>query len=153
DLRGTARVDWRKVQATRACCCLYCGKLAWSSRHGRFPHDRDATDPGGDLLKQLQPLPGYGIFEVGKARDIAARMGQAFDIARADRVCDRCEHDRYGVGRIPAHSVPSSAVESRVAGTVRPSALAVLRLITNSNLVGCTTGKSPGLALLRIRPT
>src|SRR5262249_10543636 len=35
-------------------------------------------------------------------------------------------------------------------GIVRPSALAVLRLMTSSNLVGCSMGKSPGLALLRI---
>ena len=35
---------------------------------------------------------------------------------------------------------------------LRPSVLAVLRLITRSNLVGCITGKSPGLAPLRIRP-
>ena len=31
-----------------------------------------------------------------------------------------------------------------------PSALAVLRLMTNSNLVDCTTGKSPGFSPLRI---
>src|SRR4029453_14955055 len=30
-------------------------------------------------------------------------------------------------------------------GIVRPRALAVLRLITNSNLVGCSTGRLPGL--------
>jgi hypothetical protein len=29
---------------------------------------------------------------------------------------------------------------------VRPSALAVLRLMTSSNFVGCSTGRSPGLA-------
>src|SRR5262245_44826498 len=32
---------------------------------------------------------------------------------------------------------------------VRPSAFAVLRLMTNSNFVGCCTGRSPGLALIR----
>jgi hypothetical protein len=31
-------------------------------------------------------------------------------------------------------------------GTVRPSALAILRLMTSSNLVGACTGKSEGLA-------
>src|SRR6516164_10235757 len=35
-------------------------------------------------------------------------------------------------------------------GTVRPSALAVLRLITSWNLVGCWTGRSAGLAPFRI---
>jgi hypothetical protein len=33
---------------------------------------------------------------------------------------------------------------------VSPSALAVLRLITSSNLVGCSMGRSPGLVPLRI---
>ena len=32
-------------------------------------------------------------------------------------------------------------------------ALAVLRLTANSNLVGCTTGKSAGFSPFRIRPT
>src|SRR5262249_14089331 len=50
------------------------------------------------------------------------------------------------------HSITSSASESTSGGTVRPSALAVLRLITNSNLVGCTTGRAAGLATFRIRP-
>ena len=34
-------------------------------------------------------------------------------------------------------------------GMVRPSASAVLRLMTNSNLLGCSMGRSPGLAPLR----
>src|SRR5258705_9566869 len=50
------------------------------------------------------------------------------------------------------HSITSSARASSVGGTVRPSALAVLRLMTSSNLVGCTTGRSEGLAPLRTRP-
>jgi hypothetical protein len=51
------------------------------------------------------------------------------------------------------YSITSSACAISVAGTVRPSALAVLRLMTNSNLVGCWTGKSEGLAPLRILST
>jgi len=45
----------------------------------------------------------------------------------------------------PNHSITSSARTSSVGGTVMPSALAVLRLITRSNLVGCSTGSSAGL--------
>src|SRR6516225_3414657 len=48
------------------------------------------------------------------------------------------------------HSITSSAIASSLSGTVRPSAFAVLRLITSSNRVGCTTGSSAGLAPLRI---
>src|SRR5215510_9331384 len=49
------------------------------------------------------------------------------------------------------HSITSSAAACSVSGTVSPSALAVLRLSTNSNLVGCMTGKSEGFSPLRIR--
>src|SRR5262245_42298159 len=50
------------------------------------------------------------------------------------------------------YSITSSARASSVAGTSMPSALAVAKLMTNSNLVGCTTGRSAGLAPLRMRP-
>jgi hypothetical protein len=45
-----------------------------------------------------------------------------------------------------AHSIISSAATSRPGGTVRPSAFAVLRLITVSYLVSTCTGRSAGLA-------
>src|SRR5262249_23368599 len=50
------------------------------------------------------------------------------------------------------HSITSSATASNLSGTSRPSALAVLRLITNSSLLGCTTGRSAGFSPLRILP-
>ena len=50
-------------------------------------------------------------------------------------------------------SITSSAVASSIDGNVRPSVLAVLRLITSSNFVGCTTGSSEGFAPRRILPT
>src|SRR5262249_10316874 len=50
------------------------------------------------------------------------------------------------------YSLTSSARARIDGGTVRPSALAVLRLTTSSNLVGGSTGKSAGLAPLRIFP-
>src|SRR5262249_36644390 len=55
--------------------------------------------------------------------------------------------------RAPVHSITWSASASSVGGISRPSALAVLRLSTSSNLVACITGRSPGLSPLRIRPT
>src|SRR5262245_31791976 len=53
----------------------------------------------------------------------------------------------------PSHSITSSAATSSLSGTVRPSIRAVWWLITSSNLLDCTTGRSAGLAPLRIRPT
>src|SRR5262249_3335856 len=54
-------------------------------------------------------------------------------------------------GHPPHHSI-TSARASSVGGIVRPSALAVLRLITSANLLGCMTGKSAGFSPLRILP-
>jgi hypothetical protein len=51
-----------------------------------------------------------------------------------------------------AHSITSSAMESSPDGMVRPSAFAVLRLMTKSNLVDCITGKSDGFSPLSTRP-
>src|SRR5262249_10814908 len=65
--------------------------------------------------------------------------------------CRRATDHRDEVA--PLHSITSSASASSLSGTVRPSALAVLRLSTSSNLVGCSTGRSAGLVPLRIRPT
>src|SRR5207245_7064447 len=45
------------------------------------------------------------------------------------------------------HSITSSARASSVGGTSRPSALAALRLITSSYLVGACTGRSAGFTL------
>src|SRR5262249_10648946 len=50
------------------------------------------------------------------------------------------------------HSTPSSARASSLSGTCRRSAFAMPRLMTSSNLVGCTTGRSAGFSPLRIRP-
>ena len=58
-----------------------------------------------------------------------------------------------GIGVAPLQSITSSARASSVGGTVRPSALAVLRFRTSSNLVGCCTGSSPGFSPLRMRST
>jgi hypothetical protein len=51
------------------------------------------------------------------------------------------------------YSMIWSARPSNDGGIVRRSALAVLRLMTNSNLVGCSIGRSPGFAPLRILST
>jgi hypothetical protein len=51
------------------------------------------------------------------------------------------------------HSITSSARAKSVGGIVNPSALAVFRLMTSSNLTVCWTGRSAGLAPLRSFPT
>src|SRR5262249_39014849 len=61
----------------------------------------------------------------------------------------RAAEQRYDLA--PLHSIPSSARTSRRSGTVRPSALAVLRLRTVSYLTGTCTGRSAGLSPRRMR--
>src|SRR5262249_41246958 len=53
---------------------------------------------------------------------------------------------------IRAYSITSSAMASSPGERLRLNALAVLRLITNSNLLDCMTGRSAGFSPLRIRP-
>jgi hypothetical protein len=55
--------------------------------------------------------------------------------------------------RLCHYSITSSARASMPGGIVSPSAFAVFMLMTSSNLVGCSIGKFPGLAPLRIRST
>src|SRR5262249_24158589 len=55
-------------------------------------------------------------------------------------------------GHPPHHSITSSASASSFSGTFKPRGCAVLRLITNSNFVGCSRGRVAGLTQLRILP-
>jgi len=56
----------------------------------------------------------------------------------------------FDVARFELYSITSSARASSDGGIVRPSALAVLMLMMSSNLVGCSTGRSEGVAPFRI---
>ena len=71
---------------------------------------------------------------------------------RRERPSSRCASEQRDE-LAPCHSITSSARASSEGGTVKPSALAVLRLITSSNLVGSCTGKSAGFSPLRMRST
>src|SRR6185369_431440 len=53
----------------------------------------------------------------------------------------------------PLHSITLSARSRMDCGIATPISFAVFLLITSSNLVGCSTGRSPGLAPLKILST
>src|SRR6516165_3586185 len=53
----------------------------------------------------------------------------------------------------PFYSITSSASASSVGDNSRPSALAAVRLIMNSYLVGCWNGRSPGFSPRKMRST
>src|SRR5215831_4748251 len=52
-----------------------------------------------------------------------------------------------------SYRITLSALASTFGGIMRPICLAVFRLITNSNFVGCSTGRSEGFAPFRILST
>src|SRR5436309_836985 len=91
-------------------------------------------------------------------------MGEGFEAVRAPgcplgdvepalRARHRCP-PRFDRGRrAGGYSIISSARASAEGGMVRPRALAVLRLITSLNSVGCSMGRSAGLAPFRILST
>src|SRR5262245_6756653 len=64
--------------------------------------------------------------------------------ARRERPSRRAAKQRDELAS-PDHSITSSARASSVGGTSMSSAFAVLRFSTSSNLVACSTGRSPGL--------
>src|SRR4029453_9769077 len=82
----------------------------------------------------LSPLGDADIFQCNRHVRFTRK-------SRHVRLWANCGHD---------HSTTSSAIESRPAGMASPNAFAVLRLITNSNLVGRSTGRSAGFSPLRI---
>src|SRR5437588_12772007 len=64
---------------------------------------------------------------------------------RAKSGCEQVQKRHY--------PITSSARARRVGGTVRPSALAVVRFITRLNLVGCSIGMSAGFVPFKILST
>jgi hypothetical protein len=55
--------------------------------------------------------------------------------------------DILSCGRDSRYSITSSAPASSCGGIASPSVLAVLRLMTSSNLLGCTIGCRPAVAI------
>ena len=118
--------------------------------------DRDVL--AVNIARFLEPL--------AKGRDAAApRMPTdgCHEDSRCTGIAACCARaDKRPIAAAP----PSTAMNSRrlirsprrrgrvgIGGTSRPSALAVLRLITNSYLVGACTGRSAGFSPLRMRST
>src|SRR5262249_45808584 len=73
--------------------------------------------------------------------------------ARGERPCSRSATTEECDERAPPHSINSLARASSVGGTSQPSAFAVFRFMTRSNLVGCSTGISAGFDPRRILST
>ena len=79
----------------------------------------------------------------------------ASDLISRSRWCGRRPQlgDQHHVSQSVLTQSPRRREARNDCGIVRPSALAVLILMTSSNLVGCWTGRSAGLAPFRILST
>src|SRR5262249_28160346 len=122
------------------------------------PPDVDAhvaADGPAELLQPLQKRRVAGL-AVGIIRRQVHQHGDAAHAlallrARRERPRRRAAEQRDELAA--PHSITSSPRASSCGGTSRPSALAVVRLITRSNLVGCSTGMSAGSVPRKILST
>src|SRR5262249_15599516 len=102
-------------------------------------------------LPQSLVKAGYRRFRCARARAGEEAEHRHHRLLRARRKRPRRPTAEQSDELPPPHSITSSARARSVGGTVSPSALAVLALISRLNLVGCCTGNSAGFSPLRIR--
>ncbi len=69
------------------------------------------------------------------------------------QLTDKAHNNSFILAALRGYLITRSALTSTLGGIVRPICLAAFRLITNSNLVGCSTGRSAGFAPFRILST
>jgi hypothetical protein len=132
---------WHQVRAViRGRWWPFCSRLAAS-----IWHVRDISACGLGAHSQLR----------NQSRSAAPRVALADQRTSLMRAAISEEGHSAGMqrGKSHAHSITSSARATSVGGTSRPRALAALRLTMSVNLVGCSIGRSPGCAPLRIRST
>ena len=98
-----------------------------SSSHTPWPNPHSACGTAA------APLPAISC--LGAFRPPAARARGEVRHCRQPKTCTKADMSRCS--KEHTYSITSSARASSVGGTSRPSALAVLRLMTSSNLVDC----------------
>src|SRR5215831_14825130 len=104
----------------------------------------EVAHPAHEFLPNLIVVRG-SCSDVSDARGLGRLLRARRERPRGCRPAE--ERDE----RAALHSITSSARPSSIGGTVRPIVLAVFRLITSSNLVGCWTGRSAGFSPMNMR--
>src|SRR5207245_11603405 len=152
------RVRGSVTAARRNHCCL-ANQVGCQHRQATQivlgPAEFDRNILPFDIADFLQTLPEGGHHRRVGPRQTAAQKPHHWHRRllrpRRERPRDRRAEERDELAAL--HSITSSAVNKRFGGIVRPSALAVLRLITSSYLVGCWKGRSPAFSPRRMRST
>jgi hypothetical protein len=131
-----------------------------------FSQSFAALAPGGRLAcRGVQEHRSWN----GRCRRLERRIDRLHITFRSALAATRHAHQRLLQQNLPItdsctatndvqrvamiYSITVSARSRNDSGIVRPRALAVFRLTTSSNLVGCSTGRSAGLPPLRILST
>jgi hypothetical protein len=152
----------RKIDNTQAATLVEISCLRWEHSRTDVAQRLDAALVGGrvpstprfgprqipTLLKPWRNAPNCFTYKAGEPTLSHPITGIAGCCALA--ASGRAAEQRDELA--PSHSITSSARPSSGSGTVRPSALGVLRLIISSTLVACCTGRSAGFSPLRMRP-
>ena len=131
----------------KLCCCSSPIALCKSprpqlTRRGQIPIVEPATLLPHYLRRDLRALTLFERRPHERMERSRHRRFENLDTIPAVSICSK-----HGFIRSPRRQLASSP-----GGKLRPNALAVLRLITNSNLIDCMTGRSAGFSPLRIRP-
>jgi hypothetical protein len=141
-----------------------CSKCSWQAEFSRADliamYGREHPCPTCSIILLRQAARRWETSRTGAGRITSTRLdsGQCqlspaadISLAPASPLCaiTGCEQ----VQQKSSYSMTSSAVICMISGTVRPSAFAVLRLMTSSTLIGCITGSSAGFSPLRMRST
>src|SRR5262245_35277326 len=114
-------------------------------RPTEFNGDVLSVDVAGLLQARTKCSQQMGVCLSGSAADVSDRPDGLLGLRpHRDRPRRRRAAEQRDELATTDHSITSSARASSIGEMVRPRALAVIRLITRSNLIGCSTGKSAG---------
>jgi hypothetical protein len=126
------------------------------SRPWGYVFQRGATNLVATMSAQGQKLPKSPCPFRSALPPIADMIARPLHDVEGHFQTHARQYGRNSLGRSSIaliYSITSSARPRSGSGTAMPSAFAVLRLMTNSNLVTSCTGKSAAFSPLRIRPT
>ena len=150
-----SRAIRKLLEATKAVVVRRCG-LNWSEEANCFPlggNFRSVSVRIGSQKAALAGLPmGWGLSPV-----FHPCQGQRRTRSHCGSVCTphhllRAPCQKRTQEQASGYWITSATARSD-GGTARPSAFAVLRLMISSNLLGCSTGISPGFVPRRILST
>jgi hypothetical protein len=135
------------IRGTAGCCASATAPVTTSTK----ANTQSPSHFGFSILRQ----DSEPVLSMSKGQVLDLRLSEQDFKNRLNNVLRMLSVSESKIGNrnLKCHLMTLSARASTCGGIVTPICFAVLRLITSSNLVGCSTGNSPGLAPLRILST